>query len=177
MKNEHAEKTPEILAIPYILHPIPEIASALWSFQDARRRTLGLLAQIKPERLDQLPADGGSTIGSILYHMALIEADWLYTEILEQEIPTDIETLLPVPHRDEHGILGQFTGEGMEQQLGRMKLVRNRLLEAIESIDLANFRRLRLLPEYHVSAAWVIHHLTQHEAEHRGQIGEVLRTL
>ena len=36
-----------------------------------------------------------------------------------------------------------------------------------------DFHRPRILERYNVSPAWVIHHLIQHEAEHRGQIGEI----
>jgi uncharacterized damage-inducible protein DinB len=38
-------------------------------------------------------------------------------------------------------------------------------------MDLADFRRIRSLPEYDVTPEWVLHHLMQHEAEHRSQIG------
>jgi hypothetical protein len=37
-------------------------------------------------------------------------------------------------------------------------------------MDLIEFRRLRSLPRYDVSPEWVLHHLAQHEAEHRSQI-------
>jgi uncharacterized damage-inducible protein DinB len=35
------------------------------------------------------------------------------------------------------------------------------------------FRRPRKVEDYTVTPEWVIHHLIQHEAEHRGQIGEI----
>jgi uncharacterized damage-inducible protein DinB len=42
-------------------------------------------------------------------------------------------------------------------------------------MDYADFRRLRHLPKYDVSPEWVLHHLLQHEAEHRGQINLLKR--
>jgi uncharacterized damage-inducible protein DinB len=36
------------------------------------------------------------------------------------------------------------------------------------------FSRPRSLPAYDVSPAWVLHHLAQHEAEHRGEIGSII---
>ena len=37
-------------------------------------------------------------------------------------------------------------------------------------MTLDEFRRPRSLPQYDVTPEWVLHHLTQHEAEHRGHI-------
>jgi uncharacterized damage-inducible protein DinB len=36
---------------------------------------------------------------------------------------------------------------------------------------LPEFRRVRSLTHYDVTPEYVLHHLMQHEAEHRGQIG------
>jgi uncharacterized damage-inducible protein DinB len=38
-------------------------------------------------------------------------------------------------------------------------------------MHLDEFRRIRSLAEYGVTPEWVLHHLMQHEAEHRSQIG------
>ena len=40
-------------------------------------------------------------------------------------------------------------------------------------MSLEEFHRPRKLDQYNVTPEWVIHHLIQHEAEHRGQIGEL----
>ncbi len=53
----------------------------------------------------------------------------------------------------------------------RLKTVRARLLQVFQGMSLPDFRRARQLPEYDVTPEWVLHHLMQHEAEHRGQIG------
>lgn len=63
----------------------PEIGAALWRLQDARRRTLRLLRDVPADIVEQ--ETEGNSVGTILYHVALIEADWLYAEILEQPIP------------------------------------------------------------------------------------------
>jgi uncharacterized damage-inducible protein DinB len=46
----------------------------------------------------------------------------------------------------------------------------------VSPMSLAEFRRPRQGPSYTVTPEWVIHHLTQHEAEHRGQIVQLKRT-
>jgi uncharacterized damage-inducible protein DinB len=36
---------------------------------------------------------------------------------------------------------------------------------------------MRIFPQYEVSPEWVLHHLSQHEAEHRGEIGSAIALL
>jgi uncharacterized damage-inducible protein DinB len=41
-------------------------------------------------------------------------------------------------------------------------------------MDLTEFRRVRSLEYYDVTPEYVLHHLMQHEAEHRSQIGALM---
>lgn len=153
------------------LHAEPEIGRWLWAFQDARRRTEETLENIASATLDWRSADQASSIGTILYHMALIEADWLYTEVLEQPVPDEVAALFPYDVRDEQDQLTQVQGERLEQHLERLQSVRALVLDVFRGINLYEFRRVRSLPDYDVTPEWVLHHLMQHEAEHRSQIG------
>jgi hypothetical protein len=63
-----------------------------------------------------------------------------------------------------------------EDSLERLDVVRDHLLAAYRGMSLAEFRRVRDFPDYYVTPEGVLHHLIQHEAEHRGQIG-LLRDL
>jgi uncharacterized damage-inducible protein DinB len=153
----------------------PEIGAALWRLEDARDRMLRLL--------DDLPADmidrdvGGNSIGTILYHMALIETDWLFAEILEEPYPEDIQMLLPADHRDKSGNLTVIQGESLAQHLVRLDSIRRTLLDRLQGLTAEDFHRPRSFPQYDVSPAWVLHHLTLHEAEHRGEIGAIMSFL
>lgn len=167
----------------------PEIGRALWALQDARSRTLEELEGVTPAIVDWLPTaghalrgasqppDGESSIGTVLYHLAGIEADWLYAEVLEQpEFPPEVVALFSHEVRDTQGHLTQVTGASLAEHLQRLAVVRRLLLDVFEAMDLAEFRRVRPLPNYDVTPEWVLHHLMQHEAEHRSQIG-ALRAL
>ncbi len=147
-----------------------EIGRWLGAFQDARQRTMEELEGVTQAAIDWLP-DDESSIGTVLYHIALIEADWLYTEVLEQPIPPAVEALLPYNHRDAQGHLTRIQGFGVERYLTLMETVRALLLETYQQMDLSDFRRVRSLEVYDVTPEWVLHHLMQHEAEHRSQIG------
>jgi len=152
-----------------------EIGAALWRLEDARNRTLRLLNNLPAEYTDLETT--GNTIGTILYHMALIEADWLFAEILQAPVPGEIMSLLPVDDRDQAGILTLVRGQSLEGHLTRLSLVRKTLLEKLRGMTSDDFHRPRNLPNYDVSPAWVLHHLSQHEAEHRGEIGSIIALL
>lgn len=148
-----------------------EIGRALWAMQDARDRTMRELAKVSSDMVDWLPPAGESSIGTILYHLADIEADWLYVEVLEQPFPPEIADLFTYPTRDEQGKLVQVIGMTLEEHLARLETVRSHLLKAFSTMSLDDYRRARSLPQYDVTPEWVLHHLRQHEGEHRSQIG------
>ena len=151
----------------------PDIGRWLWALQDTRQRTKRELDQLTSAMIDWRPPGNGSSIGTVLYHLAGIEADWLYVEVLEQPFPPEVDALLTYPIRDEQGRLTQVEGFSLEQHLSRLETVRRRLLGVYEQMELSDFRRVRSLENYEVTPEWVLHHLMQHEAEHRGQIGSL----
>jgi len=139
------------------------------ALQDARQRTLRVLEDIEQEWLDFVPPDGGESIGTILYHLAAIEASWLYEEVLQVPFPTEIETLLPYDVRKDDGTLTPVS-DVREIHMERLTKVRENLLNGFLTITTDDFGKARSLPDYDVSPVYVIHHLMQHEAEHRSQI-------
>jgi uncharacterized damage-inducible protein DinB len=149
----------------------PEIGRWLWAFEDTRARTMEELELLTPAVIDWRPPHGESSIGTVLYHLALIEADWLYAEVLERDFPTPADVLFPHEHRDSAGQLTQVYGVSLDEHLGRLTAVRQLVLDVFKPMSLAEFRRVRHLPSYDVTPEWVLHHLMQHEAEHRSQLG------
>lgn len=149
----------------------PEIGRWLWALQDTRQRTMSVLERLPPAIIDWLPPNNESCIGTVLYHIALIEADWLYTEVLEQPFPPEVLPFFPYADQDEQGRLTQVRGVRLEEHLERFKTARGLLLDVFQHMNLTEFRRVRSLAAYDVTPEWVLHHLMQHEAEHRSQIG------
>jgi uncharacterized damage-inducible protein DinB len=151
----------------------PEIGRALWLLEGARRRLKKALTDLDPAWLDWEPYPGGNSVGTLLYHIAAIELDWLYCEVLEEEFPPAVQALIPYPVRDKEGRLFPVTAVPLPDHLQRLDAARQLLLDVYASLTLADFRRARHLPQYHVTPEWVLYHLTQHETEHRGQIQEI----
>jgi uncharacterized damage-inducible protein DinB len=151
----------------------PEIGRWLWALQEGRERTRRALEGLLTWMIDWRSRDDESSIGTILYHMADIEADWLYVEVLEQPLPPEVAALFPYPTRDAGGNLTHIAGFTLDDHLRRLAAVRSLLLDVYGSMTLADFRRPRSLEQYAVTPEWVLHHVIQHEAEHRGQLGTI----
>lgn len=172
-----ADREPERevrVAEPPVGYP-QQVGEALWRLEEGRERTLRLLADLAPGLVDH--EAGGNTIGTILYHVALIETDWLFAEILDQPVPDEVVAWLPVDHRDEAGMLTVVRGQPLADHLARLAFVRSQLLERLSGMSDHDFNRPRSLTSYDVSPAWVLHHLAQHEAEHRGEMGSIIARL
>ena len=162
-----------------IVQPSPncefDIGLYIWMLEDTRSRTKGSLQGISQMVLDWNGSPGGNCIGSMLYHIAAIEMSWLFSEILQSNFTPEIEKLFPYDVRDEKGRLSVVKGVCIEEHLKRLDETRKYFLDALRGMSIEEFRRIRNLEEYNVNCEWVVHHLIQHEAEHRGQILEVRR--
>jgi uncharacterized damage-inducible protein DinB len=150
-----------------------EIGRALWCLEDARRRTLERIAGLSPALIDWATPESGNSIGGVLYHIAAIEVDYLYVDTLEQPFPQVVIDMFPYEVREEHGRLTPVRGFDLQWYLHRLDYVRELVLEAFGKIDLADFRRARHLPDYDITPEWTLYHLTQHEAEHRGELAAI----
>jgi len=144
----------------------PDIGRWLAALDEVRRDTLKLLVGLPDSVVDRDPGDGGDTIGTILYHVALVEADWVFSDLLDRESELGRD-LFPADDRDEGGRLSPVRGETMAQHLDRLSRTRSMVLGALCSMSPEEFHRVRARSDYDVSADWVVFHLIDHEVEHR----------
>lgn len=155
----------------------PEVGRWLAALHDTRQRMREVLTGLPDDLLDAVPPAGGSTIGALLYHIAIVEADWLFDEILgtiQTDWPTD---LFPAEMREDGTTLSGFSGETLVQHRDRLRKTRAMLVETVSAMSAEDLHRVNERQHYDVSTAWVLHHLMQHEAEHRSQIGHVRELL
>lgn len=168
----------EILAVEPLSGYEPEIGALLWMLEEGRGRLKEGLAQLDAAQeqaiLDWRPRPEVNSIGSHLYHIACVETDWLFEEVLADYTPPTAvswpHALLPHEMRDGQGHLAHVPGESLASHMQRLDAVRRLLLDAFRGMSLDEFRRPRHLEQYDVTPQWVLHHLIQHEAQHRGQI-------
>src|SRR3954464_9340602 len=120
------------------LEPIaddPEVGRWLAALEDARRDTYRELERVAPDMVDWRPDAPLNSIGSLLYHIALIEADWVATEILElAENPAELAALLPWPDRDADSQLSRIDGQSLDEHQARLNGVRQFALERLRPI-------------------------------------------
>lgn len=152
-----------------------EIGRWLWCLEDIRRTLLEKISGISQQQLDTEVI--GHSIGSLLYHIALIEADWLYEEVLGGKWNPNIRTLFPQEDRNDDDTLSNVKGQNLDEHLHRLQCVRDELLFHFRTMDLEDWRTSRSLIHYDVTPEWVIYHLLEHESHHRGQIFQMLENL
>ena len=155
----------------------PELGRWLWALENTRARTKEALAGLDQAALDWTGPGVENSIGSLLYHIALIESDYLYGDILGVEYPAwlDEPEAFAIPDRDAEGHLSVVSDVSLADHLARLDRVRHELLRLVAPLTAEQLDTARSHPdENHViSPAWALHHLIQHEAEHRGQIAAI----
>ncbi len=158
------------LLITPIHAAVPEIGRFLWMLDDVRQHTKEALIGLDPAAVDWAPVPASNSVGTLLYHIALIEADWLYTEVVEQAIPPDIAARFPDDVRDASGHLTVVENCPLAEHLALLDAVRARLLRIFSTMSREDFRRVRALPAYDVTPEWCLYHLVEHEATHCGEL-------
>ena len=155
----------------------PEIGQWLWALEDIRRRLLRTVHALEQPTIDWRGADARSnSIGSLLYHIGAIEMDWLYTDVLEQDVPTAIRADFPHEARDASGQLTHVPSVSLAGHLDRLRRSRDRFLAAFQGMTREDWSRPRNPAgmDYHVTPAWVVYHLLEHEAGHAYQISSIV---
>jgi uncharacterized damage-inducible protein DinB len=161
-----------LMALPanYPLH----VAQWVWMLEESRARTKRCVAGLDQAVLDWQPPDGGNSIGTLLYHVMAIEMSYLYEDMLQvQEFPAALVSLVAYDVRDAQGRLTHVQGESLARHLERLDASRQLLLDALQRMSLEELRRVRQVEDYLITPECALHHLLQHEAEHRGQMMEM----
>jgi len=153
----------------------PGVGALLAMMEDCRGRTLRLVEGLDSAHIDEATPWHGNTPGSLLYHLAAIELDWLYAEIMAKDFPEEAWSWFPHEVREEDGRLTPVLGDALERHLDRLAWVRDRMREELQSLSDEDLQAVRQTDGGRtVTPEWVFHHLMQHEAEHRGQLGEIM---
>ncbi len=155
-----------------------EVGRWLWAMQEVRGGLIDEVEDLAPELLDwRGPSGDDNSIGSLLYHIALIETSWLFDDILMQPYPDDVLAYLPHDHRTPDGRLTHVPGMPMAEHLERLRFVRQRFLDLIGPMGKDEWHRVRAPAgvDYACSPAWVVFHLVEHEAGHLFEVRAIKR--
>jgi uncharacterized damage-inducible protein DinB len=156
----------------------PEIGRWLWALEEVRRATLTHVEAIDQQTLDWSGTDGAdNSIGTLLYHIALVEMSWLFMDIFEGELPEVVRADFPYDMADGSGGLARVEAVTLEDHLRRLRRSRAVFLDALRGFSLEEWRRPRSPAdvEYHVTPEWAVFHLIEHEAAHAAQVAAMKR--
>ena len=158
----------------HIIQPLaaqePVIGLALAMIEDCRTRTYKALRDLDPAAVDWVGGFNDHSIGTLLYHIAAVEISWLGIEVTEEGLPDEAWALFPHEVRDDAERLTAVSGVSLDEHQQRLGSVRDLLLETYKTMSLDEYRRARAFEKYDVTPEWVLHHLMQHEAEHRDEM-------
>jgi uncharacterized damage-inducible protein DinB len=163
------------------IEPAPGFAGELgiWvaSLDDVRRRTLEAVAGLTPEQLAWKPPGGGNSIGQLLRHIALVELDWVFTDLCRHEpLPKTAPPILlldgpmadPGPQPLEiFAAALDYARKETKTRLGRYG--RDEIETSREDVGNGGRRVFNV--------RWILLHILNHEAQHTGQILSVKRMM
>ena len=152
----------------------PDIGLWLAILDSAREGTQFALRDLRDAELDQAPAIGINTIGTLLYHIALTDLVWIFDNMLQMKYPADVARLFPYPIRDHEGRLSVVSGWDLDTHQQRLRTARQTVHEVFKSMTVDSFRQImRLTQDFgtiEMTPEAVARHLTLHETEHLGEI-------
>lgn len=155
-----------------------EIGRWLWAMEAVRGKTLHVIQGLDQATLDWEGSDGReNSIGSLLYHIAIVELGWLYTDTLQQPFPPEVEREFPFEMWTPEWGIGRVPNLSLADHIGRLERTRSIFLKTMREMTLEDWRRLRS-PEgedYDVTPEWAVFHLVEHEAGHTAQISSLKR--
>ena len=164
--------------ISFGTHADPSIDYLVGILEDARVTTLQRVEGISNEELHWQFTEGWNTVGALLSHIIACEEYFRIFFVERRDLsPAEEEQWMP-------GLeMGKFvprliTDEPIEAYVRKLEQSRARMLDAICSLDVADFREKRdgYNPNTGFNLGWVLYHLSEDEVHHRGQIS-ILRKL
>jgi uncharacterized damage-inducible protein DinB len=156
------------------IEPAPGFAGELgiWiaSLDDVRRRTLEAVAALTPEELAWKPPGGGNSIGQLLRHIALVELDWVLTDLSRGEALSKTAPpilLLDGPMADPGPQPLEIFQAALDyaRKETKTRLGRYGRDEIETSREYAGDGARRVF-----NVRWILLHMLDHEAQHCGQI-------
>lgn len=86
-----------------IVHAQSEIEAVIWRIEDSRKRSLECISDLPEDALEWQAEKYPNNISTLLYHIAAIEADWLFVEVIGEGFEK-VDALFPYDVRDETGV-------------------------------------------------------------------------
>jgi uncharacterized damage-inducible protein DinB len=157
----------------------PRIGTYLAQLEDVRERTKRYVQGLSPSQLAWHPNPKVESIGTLLLHIAAVELSWIQEDIMRKPMGEEWKIGFPI----RFGI-PQVSGEPLEFFLGKLDSTRTVTRDVLAWLSDADLSRSvtslddsesQDTPQYAIE--WILYHLVEHEAHHKGQIAVMKRLL
>lgn len=157
----------------------PRLAVYFAQLEDVRHDTKRYIAGLTPEQLSWTPHARVESIGTQLLHIAGVERSWIGEDI--EKRPMGEEWAVAFPLRANVNV-PQVQGEPLTYFVERLDSVREETRAALGRLTDADLlREIQGLDApadaERFTIDWILYHLVEHEAHHRGQIALLKRLL
>jgi len=150
-----------------------------WMLQDVRTETLKGIEGLTKEKLFQAPVEGEFPIGAYLMHFGEVDTHW-YSELTGNQMPDEIRKRVyencwfdcPAGNFNPPNAAPE-----VQEYLDAIAATRKILFDYMDKMDddeLEEAVRLKKNGEP-LTKKWILYHLIEHEAHHRGQMFMLIR--
>jgi uncharacterized damage-inducible protein DinB len=156
-----------------------ELGCYIAGMEEVRAQLLKIIADITDEELSARLVPGAHQIGGLLLHLGENDWWWICAIADGQEITDEVRREIYIDDTVET----DFALKGLSTQdcIGILGRIRQKAIEALQKFTDDDLDKM--IPyetngnRYESSLRWILHHVTEHEAGHRGQIAMLKRLL
>lgn len=161
----------------HILRPVegfsPGIGFYLSAMEEVREQVRAAVAGLAGDKLDRPAFLGAHSIGALVLHMGETEWWWMQCVVSGHKL-TEEDRRAPfwdVLEQPNAFASRGYTTEFCLQEIDKIRSQTRQLLASFNDDDLEHISSYERKDETHEqSLRWVLHHLIDHEAQHKGQI-------
>lgn len=147
--------------------------------EDVRAQTRRIVADLTPDELSARFVPGAHQIGGLLLHIGESEWWWICAIVGGEEITDEKRKLAYMDDTVETDFgLKNLDAAGCIEFLDRVSGLTRETLRKFTNEDMETFIAYEVDGQkYESSLRWILHHVLEHEAHHRGQIAMIKRLL
>jgi len=157
-----------------------QISLLKWMLEDVRNETLAGVNHLSKEQMFATPVEGESSIGSYLMHLAECDIYWL--EVLSgTQQPDELKIKCYYNKWFDSGKDCNPPKEALEvrEYLDVNNSARKNFLNHVSTLTEPNLEEIIIQKgrtrEFKLTKKWIIYHILEHEAHHRGQMFMLIR--
>lgn len=150
-----------------------------WMMKDAREVLLEGIDGLSKEKLFQAPVEGEFPIGAYIMHMGEVDSYW-YSQLTGMEMPDEVKKRVydncwfDCPAENSNPPKSPIEVQEYLNAIAETRKIVFDYMDKMNDNELEDVVRLKKNGEP-LTKKWIIYHLLEHEAHHRGQMFMLIR--